>query len=145
MKFQHKGNCVLFRFWPDVGEAGGWFDEENQKIYIAKRLNPYQREVLYFHERAHKECFLNGCKCWGRKYLCEYHAMREELKSTILSNNIDLCKAYHENTGTFIERCQEDPEVWKTHMAAFNKIRKTKMYKIFEGKMNEMSSNDNEP
>ena len=129
MNLEHIGKCVIIKFMPNKGEAGGFYDEENGRIYLNARLPLLEREVVYYHELTHKEHCQSKCFCWKSDYWCECHAMRGELQRVIARKSKRLSRAYYQNERRAIKKYNADPKVWKVHIKAFNRLRKTKMYK----------------
>ena len=129
MELEHKNNCVLIKYIPDKGEAAGYFDPDNMKIYISTRLPLLEREVVYLHELSHRECYLKGCKCWKSTYWCEYHAMKGEIQKVLARRSKRLNKAYIKSVEREREKYRKNPQVWGKHHAALKRLMKTELFK----------------
>lgn len=129
MKLEHRDNCILVKYIPNRGEASGMFEEDTLKIYINSRLPLLERECIYLHEASHKECFLKKCKCWDSDYWCEYHAMKGELIKIIDRESIRLSRAYFENVTRCISKYKSNLKHWRVHLAAMQRLMKTKMFR----------------
>ena len=144
LEYQNNDQVVLFTYNPDRNDAIGSFDENNEKIYINARLTKLEREIVYFHEITHKECFEAKCICWKKKsgYLCEYHAFRGTLRRVVDARNHlrsrfwqKLRKCYLREVEKALRKYSGDLTVWKTHLKALRKLMKTKAFKELSGEI----------
>lgn len=132
--FEHEGNVTLYRFWPDKGEAQGFFLEERpDTIYINEKCSVYEREMTYWHEDAHRQCFKNKCFCWAKStdFWAEYHAFKYELLKVINHDSVDLQRAYLAAVTRALEKYESNPKEYPHHKAALLKVMRTKRFKIF--------------
>jgi hypothetical protein len=124
MEFEHEGDSYLLT---------GFYEEADGSINIAKTLGKYAKEVTYFHERQHRKCHQEKCKCWkkGTNYLAEYHAYRAELRDVAKRKNRRLAGAYLQQ----IEESQRihatDPKFYSDNVKALNRVMRTAAFRDF--------------
>ena len=133
MNLKHRDNCILFTYHPNPSKVFGFFDDDDEKIYISSKLSLLARECVYFHESSHKECYDEKCKCWDKKtdYLCEYHAMRGELQKVRARGSVRLREAYLKHVKSALDKYRKHADVYGDHLKAIRKLMRTKDFKAF--------------
>ncbi|MHA1275391.1 MAG: hypothetical protein ACTSQS_18460 [Promethearchaeota archaeon] len=133
MKFEHIDNCVMFNYFPNKLDIGGFFDEDSGNIYINKKLRKIRREIVFQHEKQHKKCFNSRCSCWskGTEFWCEYHAMKAEFEFSMKNEKL-VQKLYFKAVILSLKRYLRDMnkvKSWKAHYQALRKVCKLKKFK----------------
>jgi hypothetical protein len=125
MQYDYEKDSVLF---------AGMYDEADNTIYISYGLRKAATEVVYYHEREHRECFLRGCFCYKHtsNFWAEYHAYTGELKSVIARNNRSVTKAYFLSVVLSLIESKKHPKVWLDNSRALRRVMRTRLYKEFE-------------
>lgn len=95
-KFEHLADPSVILYVPHTKEQEiyGWFDRRNDTICLNNTMSPWYREVTYFHEDTHRDCWDNKCKCWNTVFWCEYHAFRGEFDRVRVADEPLLTIAY---------------------------------------------------
>ena len=124
MKFEHE---------QDSHKVSGLYDDSDGSILIAKNLGKYEAECVYYHERQHRKCHQEKCKCWGKStnYLAELHAYKAELRDVIRANDRRLTKAYFKQITAAIAIYEADPKYYRDNYKALKRVMGTKEFKDF--------------
>lgn len=125
MQYDYKGDSVAF---------AGMYDETDNTIYLSCGLRKAAAEVVYYHERQHRKCFLSGCFCYNQNsnYWAEYHAYLSELKAVIARNSRAVTKAYFLSVSLSLAEIKKHPKVWVDNSRALKRVMRTRIYKEFE-------------
>lgn len=131
MKLEHEGHTRIF---------AGCYDEQDDLIWIASGLPRLEAEVIYYHERQHRECYKRGCKCYKQPndIMCEYHAMKGEVTCVLVRGSVAIAKAYLRSVQRFDNKAAGDPDGWKDHIRAMKRVKRLKVFaavcRLAEGK-----------
>ena len=115
---------ILFRYNPNPSNIYGFFDEEDNNIYINANLGKLDREFVFVHESQHKDCFHNKCKCWGTIFWCEYHAFRAEFNFVLKLNKQKYWRGFFKVSIKALIKFKTHPEIggWTEHYKALRKV-----------------------
>lgn len=115
---------ILFVYSPNKSNIFGFFDEEDDNIYVNAKLNRIERKLVFIHESQHRNCFNKKCKCWGTTFWCEYHAFRRELNFVLKLNKRRYWHVFFKIAIKELIKYKTHPEIagWTEH---FNAKRKT--------------------
>ena len=121
MRLQYRDNSVTL---------AGYYDEEEDVIYIAAGLPPLIAECTYLHEAQHQKCYKAGCKCYRAENndLAEYHAYKGELMAVLERDSAALAKAYLKGMDISLEKAAKDPVVWRSHKRAMVRVMRLTAY-----------------
>lgn len=136
-----KKDYILFVYSPNKSNVFGFYDEDDNNIYINAKLNKMERELVYIHELQHKNCFKSKCKCWGITFWCEYHAFRTELNFALTLNKRKYWHGFFKVAIKELIKFKTHSEIvgWAEHYKAKRKVMKlnecvkyAKKYKYWE-------------
>jgi len=133
MNLEHRNNCILFCFTPAMkqGDWFGFFDEDVDKVFVYQKLSLLERECTYFHEMGHRTCFLNKCKCSENPMQQEYHALKYEFLKVLARKSQILNRVYLKLIrDSFLK--YGNNVVWRLHLTALRRLKKLKMFEVFE-------------
>jgi hypothetical protein len=121
MRLEHIGDSV---------KMGGYYEEDEDLIYLAAGLGKLKSECVYFHERQHRNCCKNKCQCWREKndYLSEFHAYLGELEDVVARGSRRLAKVYLRLVRRMLVSHSEHPE-WKDHKRAMNRVMRRRKFR----------------
>lgn len=117
---------ILFVYKPNPSGINGFFDEEDNNIYINGKKSKLERDLIFVHENQHKECFNTKCKCWRTVFWSEYHAFRAELHFVL---KVNKRKYWHEFFRVAIRSLIKhmkhlEIQGWLEHYKALRKVLK---------------------
>ena len=125
MKLEYRENAITL---------AGYYDEDEDVIYISAGLSPLIAECTYLHEQAHQKCYKAGCACYKAENndLAEYHAFRGELLAVLERGSEKLAKAYLKAITLSQAKAAEYPVVWRSHKRAMARIVRLKAYRMVQ-------------
>ena len=125
MNLEYRKNAVTL---------AGFYDEQEDTIYISAGLSPLIAECTYFHERQHQECFKSDCVCYKAENndLAEYHAFRGELLAVLERDSVKLAQAYLKAIALSLAKAAEYPVIWRSHKRAMVRVMRLKAYQEVE-------------
>ena len=117
---------ILFVYKPNPSNITGFFDEEDNNIYINEKKGRLERELIFVHENQHKKCFNTKCKCWGIVFWCEYHAFRAELNFVLKVNKRKYWREFFRVSISSLIKYTVHLEIggWPEHYKALRKVLK---------------------
>jgi len=122
---------ILVTYKPDKTKVSGFFDEDDENIYINSNLNKLTKELVFVHESQHKVCFKNKCKCQKNLFWCEYHAFRSEIDFIIDKNIKKYWVGYFNNVIYELKKFKDNDTTYKSHFKSLAKVCRLKRFKKY--------------